>query len=135
MVGGEAIALRVSVQVGRSNRLRFTNHMAEQPPSLRRVADSRPQLRVDTGGHELHQTVRIRSQDTEGGVAGAHHLARGIHDLLEHVVQVVARKNGHARREQALESLSDAGRFELWGHRVIMPHADHSDNSPKGPHC
>src|SRR5437867_4725786 len=88
MVRREAVALGMTVQICGSNWLGFADHIAEQAASARQVADARPRVIVYPGCHELDQGRAVFAQDAEGGVPRTDDLARRIHDLLQHMIQV-----------------------------------------------
>ena len=110
---GKTEALEVAVDVGRTDRLALPDHLTEEPAAAGEIADLLARRLVETGGDELHQRLPVVPQDAEGGVAGAHDVARGIHHLLQHMLDVVPREDRDARSEQSLESFPNAGRFEM----------------------
>src|SRR3989442_931121 len=113
---GKSVALRVTVDVGRADRLGFPDHVTEQPATAREIADLLAGCLVETGGDELHERLPVVPQDAEGGILRSHDLPRRVHNLLQDVIEVMTREDRDARRQQTLESLPDPGRFEVWSH-------------------
>ena len=123
MVRRKAVALRMAVQIGGPNRLRFMDHVPQQAVSARQVPDARARLGVDSGRHELYQRLAVSADDPERRIPGSDDLARRVHDFLQDLIELVAREDRHAGRQQAFESLPYARRFELWGHGITRQNA------------
>ncbi len=93
MMRREPEPLRVAVQIGSANRLRFTDYMAEQTAAARRVSNATPRLVVDARRHKLHHRLAVLTEDAKGGVLRPHDFAGRVHHRLQHVIEIVPRED------------------------------------------
>ncbi|HYS21670.1 MAG TPA: hypothetical protein VEO73_11335 [Gemmatimonadales bacterium] len=79
--------------------------------TARQIANYLPLALGEPGRHELRELIAGRIQYSEGGETGAHHLACGIHDLLQNGVERVLRRDRQGRVQEPLEAAANASTF------------------------
>ena len=116
MVWRKTVALRMAVQVGGADGFGFTDNVTKQPVAPGQIADPLARCVVQPRRDELDETGMVRAKDAERRISRTHDVARGIHDHLQYLVELVVREDRHAGCEQPLEPVPDAGRFRVRGH-------------------
>src|SRR5205823_14476623 len=86
------------------DRLWLADDQAEQPATLRQVADAVTLGLRHPRRDELAQGLPIGAEDAERRVPGPDDLPCGVHDLLQHTLEGVLREDRHPRRQQGFEA-------------------------------
>jgi hypothetical protein len=93
VLGRKAERVRMGADIVQAQRSRMFDQLSEHPPSLRRIADPLPGLRVDPDRQEPLEPTSRCVEHAKRRVPGARQLPRGFDHASEHDIEVEVREN------------------------------------------
>ena len=115
MPGREPEAVRMSVEIGESQRFGFQDQQTEEAVTLRSWADAQRLLVIEPHGDELGQTGPRFVQHAQRCIPGVDQIGRRFGDATQCIGEGLLGPDRHYRVEQP-EQLFGSGKLETTGH-------------------
>ena len=109
MAGRESERLRVLADVCQPDGARLVDQKPEHTAAVRQVTDLLSHVLVETDGDEVRKPALTGREHAQRGVLRVGDVRRGVHDLLEHLVEVELRADRDDSGQQALQAIGERG--------------------------